>query len=266
MNHRKRILAIVASFGAMASISCQRPSSPNVLIVTLDTTRADRIGAYGYAKAATPHLDALAARGTTFERAFASAPMTLPSHVTLLTGLDPNQHRVHDNGGFVAPPALETLAELLHARSYRTGAFVSSVVLDREFGLDQGFDTYDDATDRDYGQLSFLHARREAKQTTERALAWLRQSADGPYFAWVHYYDVHLPRHAPPPFDRIGNRYDGSLAYVDSEIGRLLAGAEQASGGRETLIIAVGDHGEGLGDHDEMAHGIVAYDSTLRVP
>ncbi|MGH7899672.1 MAG: sulfatase, partial [Candidatus Binatia bacterium] len=220
----------------------------------------------GYENATTPALDALAAHGVVFERAFASAPITLPSHTTMLTGLDPNRHGVHDNGLFVAPPSLETVTERLDALGYDTAAFVSAFVLDSSFGLDQGFDLYDDFTPQHSQLIRSTVPRRDGRDTTETALAWLRRGRSAPFFLWVHYFDVHRPRIAPSPFDAYADSYDGAVAYVDSLLGRLLAGVEQAAGERGTLVIVVADHGEGLGEHDEATHGIVAYDSTLHVP
>ena len=248
-------------------VACRSaPVEPNVVLITLDTTRADRLGAMGHPAARTPNLDRLASRGMLFERAYASAPITLASHVTVLTGLDPDRHGVHDNMNFVVGASLEMLAERLGSRGYQTAAFVSSVALDRRLGLDQGFETYDDEMARDYSRLAFAMHRREAKPTTDRALEWVRRTTDRPFFVWAHYYDVHLPHFAPPPFDEMPDSYDGALAYVDSHIGRLLEGVNAAARGRPTLVIVVGDHGESLGEHDELAHGMVAYDSTLHVP
>jgi len=251
--------------GATLLAACSRDARPNLLLVTLDTTRADRIGAYGDAGARTPTLDLLAARGVLFERAFASTPVTLPSHTSMLTGLGPERHGVLDNGRFVAADSLDSVAERLAAAGYRTAAFVAAFVLDASFGLDQGFQVYDDDIDARDDPLSVSVARRPGEAVTDRALAWLAGS-DQPFFAWVHYYDVHDPRHAPPPFDAIEDRYAGALAYVDAQLARLLAGVDAAAGGRETLVVVAGDHGEGLGEHDESSHGTLVYDSTLHIP
>ncbi len=246
--------------------ACQRVEGPNVVLITLDTTRADRLGVMGDPEAQTPVLDALAARGALFERAYASVPLTLPSHTTIFTGLEPTQHGVHDNGRFTVPSSLETIAERLGARGYATGAFVSAFVLDSIFGLDQGFAIYDDDTDPVEDPLRFAVPTRRGQEITDRALAWLAKERRRPFFLWAHYYDVHNPRRPPPPFDALGDPYAGELAYVDAQVGRLLEGIERAAGGYETLILVVGDHGESLGEHDEFTHGILAYDSTLHVP
>jgi arylsulfatase A-like enzyme/Flp pilus assembly protein TadD len=239
---------------------------PSLLLVTLDTTRADRIGAMGDADAHTPMLDALAARGVVFERAYASAPLTLPSHTTMLTGLEPDRHGVRDNGHFSVPDALETVAERLSARGFDTAAFVSAAVLESSFGLDQGFAVYDDDVERQGARLDAIVPRRDAEAATAHALDWLGRRGRGRFFLWVHYYDVHAPRRPPPPWDAIDDPYDGALAYVDAQLGRLLAAAEREAGRGGLVVLVAGDHGESLGEHGEPTHGVLAYDSTLHVP
>ena len=251
---------------AVLVFGCQQADGPNIVLITLDTTRADRLGAMGDTEARTPALDALAARGAVFERAFSSVPLTLPAHTSILTGLGPELHGVHDNGRFAAAEKLETLAERLASRGYATGAFVSAIVLDSSFGLDQGFDVYDDEIAGDQDPLSFGVASRRGGETTDRALAWLNERDGGPFFIWVHYFDAHQPLDPPPPFDEMPDPYAAGIAYMDAQVARLLEGVARAAGGREVLTIAVGDHGESLGEHDESSHGIVAYDSTLHVP
>jgi arylsulfatase A-like enzyme/Flp pilus assembly protein TadD len=236
------------------------------VLITLDTTRADRLGVMGDERARTPTLDALATRGVLFERAYASAPLTLPSHASILTGLDPNLHGIHDNGRFAVRRSLETVAERLSARGYATAAFVSAFVLDSVFGLDQGFDVYDDETDPVGDPFRFAVPSRRGEEVTSRALAWLAETHRRPFFLWTHYYDVHAPRQPPPPFDELGDPYRGELAYVDAQLQPLLEGVTEAGGKRETLVIVVGDHGESLGQHDELTHGVLAYDSSLHVP
>jgi membrane-anchored protein YejM (alkaline phosphatase superfamily) len=251
----------------LCATACERRTEgPNVVLITLDTTRADRLGAMGYAPAKTPVLDSLAARGVVFERAYASTPITLPSHTTILTGFDPNRHGVHDNGRFVVPESTETVAERLAAKGYETAAFVSAAVLDSLYGLNQGFQVYEDRTPRPRNPLVLAVPRRPGNEVTDAALSWLAKPRRAPFFLWAHYYDVHEPRRPPVPFKEIDNRYDGAIAYVDSEIGRLLAGVENAEAARETVIVVVADHGESLGQHGEVTHGVVAYDSTLHVP
>ncbi|MGH7804086.1 MAG: sulfatase, partial [Candidatus Binatia bacterium] len=231
--------------------ACQRAEGPNVVLITLDTTRADRLGAMGYKEAKTPVLDALAARGAVFERAYSSSPITLPSHTTILTGFDPHHHRIHDNGRFVVPESVETVAERLAAKGYDTAAFVSAAVLDSLYGLDQGFQVYEDRREQSHNPLALSVPRVPANEVTDHTLGWLGKKRRAPFFVWAHYYDVHLPRRPPAPFDAIDDRYDGAIAYVDAEVGRLLAGVEATAAGRETLVVVVADHGEGLGDHGE---------------
>jgi arylsulfatase A-like enzyme/Tfp pilus assembly protein PilF len=234
--------------------------------VTIDTLRADRVGCYGATKASTPNLDALASRGTRFETAIAHAPLTAPSHASILTGLLPLRHGVRDNGSFSLPPAVPTLAENFRARGYRTAAFVSGFPLDHRFGLARGFETYDDHLPHGNDRRRAPYVERGADATTTAALAWL-QASTGSWFAWVHYFDPHSPYEPPEPFaSRFADRpYDGEVAFVDQQLGRLLAAAE-ADASRPTLVLITADHGEGLGDHGEDTHGVFLYDSTLRVP
>jgi arylsulfatase A-like enzyme/Flp pilus assembly protein TadD len=257
--------ALAFAFATLAG-GCSRDARPNLVLVTLDTTRADRLGAYGDAAASTPNLDALAAEGVVFERAYASAPLTLPSHTTMLTGLDPNRHGVHDNGQFLVPISVETATELLAAAGYSTAAFVAAFVLGSQFGLDQGFAVYDDDVARSGDPLDLTVSSRPGGEVTDRALAWLRGSNRKPFFLWVHYYDVHMPRRPPAPFDALPDAYAGALSYVDAQVGRLREHLRAWRTDRETLLLVVADHGESLGEHGEATHGVVAYDSTLHVP
>ncbi|MDH3525356.1 MAG: sulfatase-like hydrolase/transferase, partial [Acidobacteriota bacterium] len=233
-------------------------------------------GTYGYGRDTSPALDALAAEGVRFERAFAHVPITLPSHTTMLTGTLPTAHGVRDNGRFVAADALVTLPEILAGRGYATGAFVSAFVLDSRFGLDQGFDVYDDSFTAEWSEDKLRDARiynqmvtdRPADQTTERAMAWLRDHAGRPFFLWVHYYDPHQ-RYAPPhPWDQLyqDSPYDGEIAFMDSQIARLFGELRELGGWDGTAVVVTGDHGEGLGQHGEATHAVLAYDATLRVP
>jgi arylsulfatase A-like enzyme/Tfp pilus assembly protein PilF len=252
--------------GLLALPACHADPRPNVLLITLDTTRADRLGAMGDSEARTPTLDALAARGVLFERAYASTSRTLPSHSTILTGLEIHQHRVRDNGQFLARDAGETLAERLGARGYATAAFVAAAVLDSVFGLDRGFDVYDDDIPWDQRPLSRMVPQRRGEVVVDSARAWLEKRPRDPFFLWVHLYDAHSPRDPPAPFAAMEDRYAAEIAYADAQVARLLDAVEQATAGQDTLIVVIGDHGESLGEHDEPTHGITAYDSTLHVP
>ena len=238
-----------------------------VVLITIDTLRADRVGAYGWAAARTPAMDALAARGVRFTRAFATAPITLPSHASLLTGLYPPGHGSRHNGMKVsAGPA--TLATVLREQGWATGAFVGAFPLDRRFGLDRGFDQYGDRMPR--GPDGRLLNERPGSQVVDEALAWIGGIGDQPALLWVHLFEPHAPYEPDPARGPEGRsvpalvRYDDEVARADVEVGRLLAGlgARAAS----SLVIVAGDHGEAFGEHGEIAHSVFLYDTTLRVP
>ena len=234
-----------------------RATGPSVLLVTLDTTRADRLGCYGYTAAKTPHLDALARDGVRFDHAVAAVPLTLPSHATLLSGVHPSAHGVHLNKIGRVHPDVRTLAQDFHDRGYRTGAFLGSIVLHARFGLARGFDTYQDVKG----------TYRLGSKVVDAALTWLDGDPEAPFFAWVHLFDAHDPYQPPPGFrEGFEHPYDGELAFVDSQIGRLLAWLDGRGIGAETIVVIAGDHGESLGEHDEDTHGMFLYDSTMRVP
>ncbi|MDX2417068.1 MAG: sulfatase-like hydrolase/transferase [Xanthomonadales bacterium] len=235
-----------------------KPEQPSILLVTLDTTRADRLG-IETDQVDTPNLEALAGRGVYFEQAYSVTPTTLPSHTSMLTGLYPADHRIRENGR-VIDKELDLLQALLKGRGYSTAAFVSGFPLASQFGLSRGFDHYDDAFVDDA-------AERTATGTTDRALAWLTGKAS-PHFIWVHYFDPHEPYQPPEPFlSQYPNEpYLGEIAYMDRELGRLVSAFEEHNPRRPWKIIVVGDHGEGLGDHGETLHGNLLYQGTMRVP
>ncbi|MEP6918823.1 MAG: sulfatase-like hydrolase/transferase, partial [Acidobacteriota bacterium] len=241
----------------------------NVVLVTLDTTRADRIGAYGARDVETPAFDRLAADGVLFEQAVSVAPLTLPAHSSLFTGKFPPEHGVRDNGGFFLGPEQVTLAEVLKGRGYRTGAFVGAYVLDSKWGLNQGFDTYFDDFDLSQTRAVSLAAiQRPGNEVLDRALPWIEEARDGPFFAWIHLYDAHSPYRAPEPFaSRYKDHpYNGEISFADSQVGRLLTLLEARHLDDRTIVIVMGDHGESLGDHGEGAHGFFVYNSTTHVP
>jgi choline-sulfatase len=240
------------------------PRPLDVILLTLDTTRADRLGCYGRGGGTSPNLDGLARTGVMFRRAYSHVPLTAPSHSSLLTGLLPSRHGVHDNGGYVLKEEFATLAEQFVEAGYRTGAFVSAFVLDRRFGLARGFATYED--DVLQGRPEEILAAVRGEVTVDRALAWLRAPDPRPSFAWVHLYDPHLPYDPPEPYATLfkDQPYDGEIAYMDAQVGRLLRAV--AARGRPTLVAAVGDHGESLGEHQEMTHSYFIYQATQRVP
>lgn len=232
----------------------------DVLLVTLDTTRVDRLGTYGNEEIHTEHIDRLAREGAAFTRAVAVAPTTLPSHASILTGLYPHRHGARANTAFELAESRSTLAEILRSAGYATGAFTSTLVLDSKFGLDQGFDVYDDDTPV---HSDWVVAQRPADATTDRALAWLSEPRDRPFFAWVHYYDPHSP-YAPPEAYAGGNEYDGEIAFVDDQLGRILRLLEER--GRKAVVVVVADHGEALGEQGESTHGMLVGEATVRVP
>ncbi len=276
----RRRLGAFLLLALVASLACRRRAAPavppaerpNVLLVTIDTLRADRVGCYGHASASTPVLDALAARGVRFETAIAHVPLTGPSHASILTGLGPLGHGFRENAGFVLPAQAKTGAEDFRQAGYRTAAFVSAFPLDRRFGFDRGFETYDDHLPKGNDPRRTPYVERFADATTEAALRWLAPTAGptaaAPFFLWVHYYDPHAPYEPPGDFAARFRAapYDGEVAFADQQLGRLLRALEERGVLARTLVVAMSDHGEGLGEHGEGTHGLFIYDSTLKVP
>lgn len=229
---------------------------PNLVLVTLDTTRADRLGAYGYEGAETPSFDALAGEGVRFERAYSPVPLTIPAHSSLFTGLYPPRHGVHDNGSAVLGDRFVTLAERLKSEGWATGASVGAFVTTRAWNLDQGFDAYFDAVQ---GKGRWSRERR-AEQVVDDALGWVDEQV-GPWFLWVHLYDAHEPYDAPEPWASRLPPYDAEVAYADHHLGRLRAAAPE-----NTAWIVAADHGESLGEHGEQSHGLLLYEGVMHVP
>ncbi len=235
----------------------------NLLLITVDTLRADHVGAYGYSSAKTPNIDELATEGVLFEQSLAQVPVTLPSHASLFTGLLPPTHGVRDNTYFRLGSEALTLAEILKAKGYETAAFVSAFVLDSAFGLDQGFDLYDDEVAGEADTPGIV-AERRGELVTRSFLSWIeKRASDRPFFAWLHFFDPHLPYAPPPPYPP---GYDGEIAYVDAQVGRVLRTLEAEGVDDNTVIVLTSDHGESLGEHGEKSHGFFVYDATLRVP
>jgi arylsulfatase A-like enzyme/tetratricopeptide (TPR) repeat protein len=260
-------LLYVFVFGpSRRAVRAPAASKPNVLLLTLDTTRADRLGCYGYAAAKTPALDGLARDGVRFARAYCPVPLTLPSHASILTGLYPLGHGVRNNGRALAP-GVRTLAEILKADGYATAAFVSAFSVDSRFGLGRGFDVYDDMLPSELPVKS-QNAERRADRTFERFSRWLDKSGRGKFFAWVHFYDPHLPYDPPSPEreEFAGRPYDGEVAYMDRFVGAVLDRLRAKGLFEDTLVVAAGDHGEGFGDKVEVGHGLFLYEETLLVP
>jgi arylsulfatase A-like enzyme/Flp pilus assembly protein TadD len=244
-----------------------RATGPNLLLVTIDTLRADRVEAYGAADAVTPTLDRLASEGVRFETAISAAPVTLPSHASILTGLYPPHHGARYNGLFELPSSAQTLTERLLDAGYATGAVIGAVVVAEPFGLAQGFQFYDDEDFWDQRSAPGGYLERPAAEVTDRAIRWL-EGVEGPFFLWVHYFDPHATYRPPPPYDRTfaERPYDGEVAYVDAELGRLIAKLETSGQLENTLVVATSDHGESLGEHGESTHSYTLYDAALRVP
>ena len=241
----------------------------NVLIVTLDTTRADRIGCYGHQGALTPVLDGLAERGVLFEHAYTPAPLTLPAHASLFTGLYPPEHGLRTNGKDRLGDEIPTLATVLRGRGYDTAAFVASFVLDSKFGLERGFQTYDDDMTGTAPADEALHRNRNGDVVVDQALQWLEGRTDQPFLCWVHLYDPHAPYvdHQDLFGDQFRDRpYDAEIAFVDRQIARLLDFLKARKLTDRTLVVVVGDHGEGLDEHLERRHGQMLYQSTMHVP
>ena len=246
---------------------------PNVVLITLDTTRADHLGCYGRAEARTPVIDGLATGGVLFAQAATPAPLTLPAHASIMTGLYPTYHGVRLNGTTALGPDQTTLAEVFSEQGYRTGAFVGAFVVDGRWGLNQGFGAYDDRFDlRKFKRLDLAAVQRPADEVVDAALQWLDADTDAPFFAWVHLYDPHSPYEPPEPFrSRFEGRgpaglYDGEIAFADHQVGRLVSRLRAAALDQRTIVVVAGDHGEGLGSHGEGTHGFFVYDYAVRVP
>jgi arylsulfatase A-like enzyme/tetratricopeptide (TPR) repeat protein len=275
-------LAVVLGAGIIAGIwflrsmlnarALHRLEGANILLVTLDTARADRLGCYGYASAETPVLDGLARDGVLFERCITPTAFTLPSHASIMTGRYPASHGVRINGDRALADAQTTLAERLSEAGYRTGAFIGAFVLDGRWGLKQGFEHYDDNFDLKPGeQLDLVRVQRTGDKVVDAALTWLKETDARPFFAWVHLYDPHTPYEPPEPWrsrlnDSLSHLYDGEIAFADSQVGRLLDWLASQGLEKKTIVVAVGDHGEGLGSHGEAEHGYFVYDYAVHVP
>ena len=258
---------------ALAIAGCGRQTSaPHVLLVTIDTCRADRIGCYDARADWTPVLDQLAKRGVTFTDATAPVPLTLPSHCSILTGLYPDRHGVRDNGSARLPDEAETLGEILRRAGWNTAGFLAAVPLERRYGTAQGLDLYDDAFVQGPATGDLLNRlytdQRPADVVVDAALPWIRDAATGPdpFFAWIHFFDPHSPQLPPPHIaQRVrSSPYDGEIAFVDEQIGRLLDGLGDAL--ERCVVLVTADHGESLGEHDESSHGFFVYDASMRVP
>src|SRR5215469_2198883 len=276
-----KITAWVAFSLVSIPLLCQTPKNraaatpatnirrPNVLLITIDTLRADHVGCYGAKNIETPTLDALARDGIVFDRAISQVPLTWPSHAAILTGTYPFQNGVQDFTGHPLSSQFRTIAEAFKQAGYATGAVISSFVLDRSWGLARGFDYYDDAFSATaFQQRDLALVDRKAQESVDHALRWLEKTAKRPFFLWLHLYDPHSPYDPPEPYrtlykDRL---YDGEIGYADHELGRLIASLKRHGAYDNSVIALVSDHGESLGDHGEREHGFFVYNSTIHVP
>ncbi len=272
MNPRLRALFLALLWmlpRAALAAPAPAPRPVNVVVITIDTLRADHVGCYGYRAAQTPHLDRLAAEGVRFEHAYTPVPITLPSHTVIFTGTYPMYSGMHDFSGNVLSPQQPTMASLLKQNGYATGAVLGSAVLDSRFGLNQGFDFYYDHFDFSRLQEANLDAmERPGNLVADEALKWLQEHSNKKFFLWMHLYDPHHPYNPPTPYrERFQARpYDGEIAFADDQVGRIVSFLKTQGLYQRTLILVLGDHGEGLGEHGEKTHGFFIYDSTLHVP
>ena len=257
-------MLLTAATALLGGCANDEPTAKNLVLITLDTTRRDALTCLGGPEGITPNLDALAAESTLYLDAYTVAPLTLPSHTSMLTGLYPLRHTVRDNSLTPVPAGAVTLAEKAGDKGMATGAVVAAAVLSEIYGLDQGFDDYDEPARQGHG-----FAPRPAEEVTERAASWLAgRNTDERYFLWAHYFDPHKPYSPGPEFlaRAGGNAYLGSVARMDAGVGELLDLLRARDDWEDTLVIVVADHGEGLGEHGEDTHSAFVYDTTIRVP
>lgn len=258
-------IAVISIFFAIPAIA--QTTQRNIILITVDTLRSDYLSCNGSTKVKTPNLDSLAQQGANFTQVRSAVPLTLPSHISIMTSLYPIKHGVRDNGTSQLSNDYSTLAEILKAHGYKTAAFVGSFVLDHRFGLNQGFDVYNDRMPPDLTILEKLEAERNADAVYSAFSEWFSRNAKKqPYFVWIHFYDPHAPYNPPEPYrSRFANDpYAGEVAYTDAVIGKVLKDLKTQSS--DQIIAVVGDHGEGLGEHQEATHSLLIYNSTLHVP
>jgi arylsulfatase A-like enzyme/lipopolysaccharide biosynthesis regulator YciM len=271
MRAKKRTILLIAAALLISAFICYHKGvfsrkDVNVLLISMDTTRADRLGCYGYDKNTTPNIDSFAGESVLFKSAVAHVPFTFPSHLSIMTGTLPIYHGSHDNGGMPISDAHITLAEVLKEDGYKTGAILASYVLNAQFGLNQGFDTYTDFDDSSVGTTAFCNGRRAA-ETGHLAIEWIEENKEDKFFLFAHYYDPHFPYDPNEPFAaNFKDPYDGEIASVDESVGRIMEKLKELGLYDDTLIIIVGDHGELLGEHEEAGHGYYIYEGAVKVP
>ncbi len=267
----RRFMVVVLMALTALPAAAQTSAKPalNVVLITIDTLRADHVGCYGYKQIKTPNIDGLAADGARFERAFAVVPVTLPSHTTMLTGTYPMLSGMHDFSGNKLSPLQPTLASVLKQAGYQTGAVIAAAVLDSRFGLNQGFDFYYDHFDFNrLDEANLDQMERPGNVVADVALDWLAKNSQKKFFLWMHLYDPHFPYRPPEPYSReyAAQPYDGEIAFADEQVGRLLRFLKEKGIYRNTVIVLCGDHGESLGEHGEKTHGFFIYNATMHVP
>lgn len=251
-------------FKKKEKLAIERNPNSNILLITVDTLRADRVGIYGYPKAETPHMDKLGKKGMVFKKTITSVPLTLPSHSSIFTGTYPLYHRVRNNGNYSLSQDIVTLAEILKEKGYETSAFVGSFVLDSRFGLDQGFDHYSDQVKETKGAW---YAERQADDVYSDFAKWLNEYSQNKFFSWVHFWDPHMEYNPPEPFkSKYEDPYDGEIAFVDTYIGKILDFLKKEKIFKNTLIVFTSDHGEAFGEHVELGHSLFCYNENIHVP
>ena len=272
MKKKRLIPIILAVFSAFVFTACggRKTDHFNLLVITLDTTRADGIGAYGNQDASTPNIDRLAENGIMFQNCYTSVPLTLPSHCSLFTGRYPMAHKVRNNGNYYLPETETTLAEILKENGFHTFAFIASFTLLAKFGLNQGFEFYDE-TFRQKQTIINYHDEIPANEITKKFAAWLEKNNEKKFFTWLHFFDAHSPYQLHSEVDNKFSqserlKYEGEIAYVDMHIGKIIRLLEAKKVLAKTIIVIAGDHGEAFGEHKEFGHGIFCYEESLKVP
>src|SRR6202140_4703351 len=266
----RRLILVVTALTALCA-AAQTPAKPalNVVLITIDTLRADHVGCYGYKQIKTPNIDGLAADGVRFESAFAVVPVTLPSHSSMLTGTYPMLSGMHDFSGNKLSPLQPTLASVLKQAGYQTGAVIGAAVLDSRFGLNQGFDFYYDHFDFSrLDEANLDEMERPGNVVADTALGWLAENSQKHFFLWMHLYDPHYPYRPPQPYssEYASHPYDGEIAFADEQVGRIIRFLKEKGIYKNTVIVLCGDHGESLGEHDEKTHGFFIYNATMHAP
>ena len=258
------LIAVIAGYFVRVSFR-PSPQIRNVILISMDTTRADNLSCYGVYKNATPHIDALAKKAVLFQNTYSPIPLTLPSHSPMMTGMYPPRHGIHDNLKYQLNDKNITLAEILKDNGFSTAAVISAFILDSRFGLDKGFELYDDSFDEEPENVNI--AQRRGKETTDHALSWLQDNKNNPFFLFIHYYDPHMPYDPPEPFkSMIFHPYFAEVAYMDHCIGRVIEELKALDLYDSTLIVITADHGEMLDEHKEKTHGYFIYQANVKVP